>query len=94
MLRAKEVIDGRQRFQLSHHARQGRSVVMDFRFLHPPLAVLQVEELEHAVRSAAAEYDRLVHQAGEIDRLKAEIDKLHARVAALEAEVARLHGCG
>jgi DNA-binding NtrC family response regulator len=52
----------------------------------------QPEELEKAVREAAAEYDRLVEQAEELDKLHHEVHDLRARVTALEQEVARLRG--
>jgi response regulator RpfG family c-di-GMP phosphodiesterase len=58
-----------------------------FRFLKKPW---QPEELEAAVRAAAAEYDRLVGQAEEIAHLQAELRSLLARVIALENEVQRL----
>src|SRR6058998_3952690 len=58
-----------------------------FQFLKKPW---QPEELEAAVREAAAEYDRLVEQAEEKLRLQAELQGLHARVTALEEEVKRL----
>jgi response regulator RpfG family c-di-GMP phosphodiesterase len=60
-----------------------------FQFLKKPW---QPEELEKAVREAAAEYDRLVEQASEVERLRAEIDALHKRLTALEEEVKRLRG--
>jgi response regulator RpfG family c-di-GMP phosphodiesterase len=60
-----------------------------FQFLKKPW---QPEELEAAVRQAAAEYDRLVKQADEIGRLQAELQRLHDRVTALELEVQRLRG--
>jgi response regulator RpfG family c-di-GMP phosphodiesterase len=60
-----------------------------FQFLKKPW---QPEELEGAVREAAAEYDRLVEQANEVERLRAELHALRERVAALEHEVRRLHG--
>jgi response regulator RpfG family c-di-GMP phosphodiesterase len=60
-----------------------------YRFLKKPW---QPEELEAAVREAAAEHDRLVEQAEEINRLKAEVLQLHQRVTALEEEVKRLRG--
>jgi response regulator RpfG family c-di-GMP phosphodiesterase len=60
-----------------------------FQFLKKPW---QPEELEAAVREAAAEYDRLVAQAEEVAALKAEQQHLRARVTALEEEVNRLRG--
>jgi response regulator RpfG family c-di-GMP phosphodiesterase len=57
-----------------------------FRFLKKPW---QPEELETAVREAAQEYDRLVEQAEQMERLQNEIQQLRARVAALEEEVKR-----
>ena len=58
-----------------------------FRFLSKPW---QPEEIEGAVREAAAEYDRLVQQAEEGERLRAEIAQLRDRLSALEEEVRRL----
>jgi response regulator RpfG family c-di-GMP phosphodiesterase len=58
-----------------------------YHFLKKPW---QPEELEAAVRSAAAEYDRLVDQAEVTQRLHDEVRRLHDRVTALEAEVRRL----
>jgi len=55
-----------------------------FRFLSKPW---QPEEIEGAVREAAAEYDRLVQQAEEGERLRAEIAQLRDRLSALEEEV-------
>jgi response regulator RpfG family c-di-GMP phosphodiesterase len=55
-----------------------------FQFLKKPW---QPEELENAVREAAAEYDRRVAQVQEVDRLRQEISQLHGRVASLEGEV-------
>jgi response regulator RpfG family c-di-GMP phosphodiesterase len=60
-----------------------------FQFVKKPW---QPEELELAVRQAAAEYDRLVRQAEEIGRLRAELQQLRDRVTALEEEVRRLKG--
>jgi response regulator RpfG family c-di-GMP phosphodiesterase len=60
-----------------------------FQFLKKPW---QPEELETAVREAAAEYERLVEQAEEVARLRQEVQALHERVAVLEQEVRRLHG--
>lgn len=58
-----------------------------FKFLKKPW---QPDELEHAVREAAAEYERLVAQAELMDRLQSELHQLRDRVAALELEVIRL----
>jgi response regulator RpfG family c-di-GMP phosphodiesterase len=58
-----------------------------FKFLKKPW---QPDELEHAVREAAAEYDRLIEQAEALVRLREEMQQLRNRVAALEQEVARL----
>ncbi len=55
-----------------------------FQFLKKPW---RPEELEDAVRMAASEYDRLVADAEENDRLREEIRELKARVAALEEHV-------
>jgi response regulator RpfG family c-di-GMP phosphodiesterase len=58
-----------------------------YRFLRKPW---QPDELEDAVREAAAEYDRLVNQAEEMARLRAELAQVRERVTALEEEVERL----
>jgi response regulator RpfG family c-di-GMP phosphodiesterase len=50
------------------------------------------EELQDAVRQAAAEYDRLIEAADEAELLRREIDELQKRVSALEREVMRLGG--
>jgi response regulator RpfG family c-di-GMP phosphodiesterase len=50
----------------------------------------QPEELEAAVRQAAAEYDRLAEAAREREKFLDEISGLHKRVTALEGEVQRL----
>ncbi len=55
-----------------------------YKFLRKPW---QPEELEAAVREAAAEYDRLVSQAEEMQRLRTELQQLRDRLAALEKEV-------
>ncbi len=60
-----------------------------FQFLKKPW---QPEELESAVRQAAAEYERLTADASEKDRLYALIENLQTRVSALEAEIRRLGG--
>jgi response regulator RpfG family c-di-GMP phosphodiesterase len=60
-----------------------------YQFLKKPW---QPEELIAAVREAAAEYDRLVHQAEEMTRLRDEIHQLRDRVTMLEDEVKRLRG--
>ena len=60
-----------------------------FRFIKKPW---QPEELEAAVREAAAEYDRLVRQAEEVAWLRGELESLRERVTALETEVSRLRG--
>jgi response regulator RpfG family c-di-GMP phosphodiesterase len=60
-----------------------------FQFLKKPW---QPEDLEAAVREAAAEYDRLVASAEETDRLYAELQQLRDRVTALEEEVRQLRG--
>jgi DNA-binding NtrC family response regulator len=57
-----------------------------FQFLKKPW---QPEELEAAVREAAREYDRLVEQAEQMQRLQVEINQLRSRVAALEEQVRR-----
>jgi response regulator RpfG family c-di-GMP phosphodiesterase len=58
-----------------------------FKFLKKPW---QPEDLEHAVREAAAEYDRLVEQATLMQHLRDELQHLRDRVALLEQEVGRL----
>jgi len=58
-----------------------------FRFLKKPW---QPEEIVDAVREAVAEYDRLVEQAEESERLRAEIAELHRRLASVEERVGRL----
>src|SRR6516165_4684368 len=58
-----------------------------FRFLKKPW---QPEELEFAVRDAAAEYDRLVETAETMQRLRVELQQLRERITLLEKEVERL----
>jgi DNA-binding NtrC family response regulator len=58
-----------------------------FRFLKKPW---QPEELEEAVREAAAEYDRLVDGAEMLDKLRTELQQLRERITLLEQEVDRL----
>jgi response regulator RpfG family c-di-GMP phosphodiesterase len=58
-----------------------------FKFLKKPW---QPDELEQAVREAAAEYERLIAQAEQMDRLQSEMHQLRDRVALLEQEVTRL----
>src|SRR4029078_1516959 len=58
-----------------------------FKFLKKPW---QPEDLEHAVREAAAEYDRLVEQGNLMQHLRDELQHLRDRVALLEQEVSRL----
>ena len=60
-----------------------------YQFLKKPW---QPEELIAAVREAADEYERLVHQAEELSRLRDEIHQLRERVTTLEQEVKRLRG--
>jgi len=60
-----------------------------FQFLKKPW---RPEELESAVREAAAEYERLVHQTEELGRLQTEVQALHQRVNTLEHEVQQLRG--
>ena len=60
-----------------------------FQFLKKPW---QPEELETAVRQAAAEFDRLSQTAEEKERLNSQIDNLQTRVGALEAELRRIGG--
>ncbi len=58
-----------------------------FQFLKKPW---QPEELQSAVRQAAAEYDRLVEQAEENHRLRTQLEDLRQRLTALETEVQRM----
>ncbi|MFO0908257.1 MAG: response regulator [Isosphaeraceae bacterium] len=58
-----------------------------YQFLKKPW---QPEDLEIAVRQAAAEYDRLSCVAEERERFHHQINDLNARVAALENEIRRL----
>lgn len=58
-----------------------------FQFLKKPW---QPEDLEAAVRQAAAEFDRLSQAAEEKERLVAQIEDLQSRMAALEMEIRRL----
>ncbi len=60
-----------------------------YQFLKKPW---QPEELLLAVRTAAIEYDRMVAEAEEADRLREEVGGLKLRVSALEGEVRRLGG--
>ena len=60
-----------------------------FQFLRKPW---EPEELQKAVREAAAEYDRLVEMAEERDRMVSEMKSLRERVTALEEEVRQLRG--
>ena len=60
-----------------------------FQFMKKPL---QPEELQAAVRLAAAEFDRLEVAAHEREHLVEEVDELKQRVTALETEVKRLQG--
>jgi response regulator RpfG family c-di-GMP phosphodiesterase len=62
-----------------------------FKFLKKPW---QPEDLEAAVREAAAEYDRLVDQAEAVSQLRSEMQHLRDRILALEQEVQRLRGPG
>lgn len=50
------------------------------------------EDLEAAVRQAAIEYDRLMMQAEERERLQSELANLKTRVGLLEQQVQRLGG--
>jgi response regulator RpfG family c-di-GMP phosphodiesterase len=58
-----------------------------FKFLKKPW---QPEELEQAVREAAAEYDRLVEAADLMESLRQEMFQLRERISVLETEVTRL----
>lgn len=60
-----------------------------FQFLKKPW---RPEELQEAVRQAANEYDRLVSDSDEADRLRREVSELHHRVASLEERVRFLGG--
>jgi response regulator RpfG family c-di-GMP phosphodiesterase len=60
-----------------------------YQFLKKPW---QPEELEAAVRQAAAEYDRLIAAAEESERLRDIVFNLQKRVEALEEEVRELRG--
>ena len=52
----------------------------------------QPEELEAAVRQAAAEYDRLTQAARQREELLSTVESLQSRVSALEGEMQRLSG--
>ena len=58
-----------------------------YQFLKKPW---QPEELEGAVRQAAAEYQRLSQESDERERLTNKIDDLLTRVSALEGEMRRM----
>ncbi len=58
-----------------------------FRFVRKPW---KPEELEEIVREAATEYDRLIQESNEIQRLNAEVGQLRERVKILEDEVKEL----
>lgn len=58
-----------------------------FKFLKKPW---QPNDLEHAVREAAAEYDRLIENAELMERLRVELQQLRNRITVLEKEVERL----
>lgn len=60
-----------------------------YQFLRKPW---QPEELLEAVRSAAAEFDRLVAAEEEKERLRREMEALNRRVTSLEDQVRRLGG--
>ncbi len=55
-----------------------------FRFIKKPW---KPEDLQMAVREAAAEYDRLVRESQALAQLRAEIEELRKRVHTLESEV-------
>ncbi len=57
-----------------------------FRFLKKPW---RPEELEAAVRAAAAEYHRIVAEAEELERLRARVTSLEQKVAELERVLLR-----
>jgi response regulator RpfG family c-di-GMP phosphodiesterase len=60
-----------------------------YHFLKKPW---QPEELLEAVRQASIEYERIMTEADQNEKLRLEIEKLRNRVDALEAEVKRLGG--
>ena len=60
-----------------------------FQFLKKPW---QPEDLQAAVRQAAAEYDRLINASEESTRLRETLEGLHTRLGDLESEVRRLGG--
>jgi DNA-binding NtrC family response regulator len=60
-----------------------------YQFLRKPW---QPEDLLAAVRQAAEEYDRIMSQDDEAERLRAEVVDLKRRVQALEEQVQRLGG--
>jgi response regulator RpfG family c-di-GMP phosphodiesterase len=60
-----------------------------YQFLKKPW---QPEDLQHAVRQAAVEYERITADAEESDRLRSELAHLKQRVFTLENEVRRLGG--
>ena len=60
-----------------------------YHFLKKPW---QPEELIEAVRQAAVEYERIIKEVDESDKLRHEITTLRQRVDVLEAEVLRLGG--
>ena len=62
-----------------------------FQFLKKPW---QPEELLGAVRQASAEYDRLIDESEETQRLREELKALRGRVEWLEAEMRRFLGEG
>jgi response regulator RpfG family c-di-GMP phosphodiesterase len=60
-----------------------------YQFLKKPW---QPEDLQHAVRQAALEYERITADAEESERLRTELGLLKQRVVILENEVRRLGG--
>jgi response regulator RpfG family c-di-GMP phosphodiesterase len=62
-----------------------------YQFLKKPW---RPEELEAAVREAAAEYERLVEQSQELGRLRNELQQVRQRLAVLEDEVKQLRHHG
>lgn len=58
-----------------------------FKFLKKPW---QPEDLEGAVRDAAAEYERLVTNAETMEKMRTELHHLRERITVLEQEVERL----
>ena len=60
-----------------------------YQFLRKPW---NPDELLHAVREAAAEYDRIAREAEEAEKLRVEIGDLKRRVDSLEEQIKQLGG--